>query len=68
MTDLPRSPRYNATSLARALTILDLFEPATPSLSATQIARRLRVRVIRDVAKYDKLYQPRLRQALPAPL
>jgi DNA-binding IclR family transcriptional regulator len=44
MTDLPRSPRYNATSLARALTILDLFEPATPSLSATQIARRLRVR------------------------
>lgn len=44
MTDLPRTPRYNATSLARALTILDLFEPATPSPSATQIARRLRVR------------------------
>lgn len=44
MADLPHSPRYNATSLARALTILDLFEPATPSLSATQIARRLRVR------------------------
>ncbi len=44
MTDLPSRPRYNATSLARALTILDLFEPATPSLSATQIARRLRVR------------------------
>lgn len=44
MTDWPRTPRYNATSLARALTILDLFEPATPTLSATQIARRLRVR------------------------
>jgi DNA-binding IclR family transcriptional regulator len=44
MTDWPRSPRYNSTSLARALTILDLFEPATPTLSATQIARRLRVR------------------------
>ena len=44
MTDWPRSPRYNATSLARALTILDLFEPATPTLSTTQIARRLRVR------------------------
>ncbi len=39
-----RTPRYNATSLARALTILDLFEPATPSLSASQIARSLRVR------------------------
>ena len=44
MTVWPRTPRYNATSLARALTILDLFEPATPTLSATQIARRLRVR------------------------
>jgi len=44
MTDWPRTPRYNATSLARALTILDLFEPSTPTLSATQIARRLRVR------------------------
>jgi IclR family KDG regulon transcriptional repressor len=44
MTDWPRSPRYNASSLARALTILDLFEPATPTLSAMQIARRLRAR------------------------
>jgi DNA-binding IclR family transcriptional regulator len=44
MTGWPRTPRYNATSLARALSILDLFEPATPTLSATQIARRLRVR------------------------
>jgi DNA-binding IclR family transcriptional regulator len=44
MTDWPRTPRYNTTSLARALTILDLFEPATPTLSATQIARRLRAR------------------------
>jgi len=44
MTDWPRTPRYNATSLARALTILDLFEPSTPTMSATQIARRLRVR------------------------
>jgi len=44
MGDFPRRPRYHATSLARALTILDLFEPATPSLSATQIAHRLRVR------------------------
>ena len=44
MTDWPRTPRYNPTSLARALTILDLFEPATPTLSATQIARRLRAR------------------------
>lgn len=40
----PRSPRYNSTSLARALTILDLFEPGTPTLTATQIARSLRVR------------------------
>lgn len=44
MTDWPRSPRYHATSLARALTVLDLFEPSTPTLSATQIARRLRIR------------------------
>jgi len=44
MPGWPQAPRYNASSLARALTILDLFEPATPALSATQIARRLRVR------------------------
>ncbi len=44
MTDWPRSPPYDATPLARAPTILDLFEPATPTLSATQIARRLRAR------------------------
>ncbi len=44
MSDLLRSARYNATSLARALTILDLFEPETPSLTATEIARSLRVR------------------------
>ncbi len=41
MTDPPPGSRYNATSLARALTILDLFEPAVPTLSATQIARSL---------------------------
>lgn len=40
----PRSLRYHSTSLARALTILDLFEPGTPTLSATQIARSLRAR------------------------
>ncbi len=44
MAGLPGTPRYYATSLARALSILDLFEPSTPSLSATQIARSLRVR------------------------
>ena len=44
MADLRRGRRYNATSLARALSILGLFEPSTPSLSATQIARSLRVR------------------------
>lgn len=44
MSLLPRSTRYNATSLARALTILDLFEASAATLSATQIARSLRVR------------------------
>jgi DNA-binding IclR family transcriptional regulator len=44
MTGRPHRVRYNATSLTRALTILDLFEPGTPTLSATQIARSLRVR------------------------
>ena len=44
MPDLPRTPRYISTSLARALTILDLFEPSAATLSATQIARSLRVR------------------------
>jgi DNA-binding IclR family transcriptional regulator len=44
MIDQPRSPRYHSTSVARALTILELFEPETPSLSASQIARSLRVR------------------------
>ena len=44
MPGLPRTPRYNSTSLARALTILDLFEPSAATLSATQIARNLRVR------------------------
>ncbi len=44
MTDQPRPPRYNSTSLARALTILGLFGPETPSLSASDIARSLRVR------------------------
>jgi DNA-binding IclR family transcriptional regulator len=44
MPDRPRTSRYNSTSLARALTILDLFEPETPNLSATQIARSLRAR------------------------
>ncbi len=44
MPGLPQNPRYISTSLARALTILDLFEPTTPTLSATQIARGLRVR------------------------
>jgi DNA-binding IclR family transcriptional regulator len=44
MPGLPGIPRHNATSLARALSILDLFEPWIPSLSATQIARSLCVR------------------------
>ena len=44
MIDWPRSPRYKASSLVRALTILNIFEPATLTLSATQIARRLRAR------------------------
>jgi DNA-binding IclR family transcriptional regulator len=44
MPGLSGTPRYKATSLARALRILDLFEPWTPTLSATQIARGLRVR------------------------
>jgi DNA-binding IclR family transcriptional regulator len=44
MPGVPRTPRYTATSLARALTILDLFGPSSPSLTATQIARSLRVR------------------------
>lgn len=44
MPGVPRSPRYNATSLARALTILDLFGPGIPTLTATQIAWSLHVR------------------------
>lgn len=44
MPGLLRNPRYISTSLARALTILDLFEPSVATLSATQIARSLRVR------------------------
>jgi len=44
MPDRPRPSRYNSTSLARALTILDLFEPETPSLTATEIARSLHAR------------------------
>jgi DNA-binding IclR family transcriptional regulator len=44
MPGVPHNPRYVSTSLARALTILDLFAPSAPTLSATQIARGLRVR------------------------
>jgi len=44
MPGLPQNPRYISTSLARALTILDLFGPSAATLSATQIARSLRVR------------------------
>lgn len=39
-----RATRYNATSLARALTILDVFGPRMATLSVSEIARCLRVR------------------------
>ncbi len=41
MTDRPGSPRYHSTSLARALTILDLFETETPSLSVSLLKARV---------------------------
>lgn len=39
-----RATRYNATSLARALTILDVFGPRTAALGVSEIARSLGAR------------------------
>ncbi len=41
MIDRPGSPRYHSTSVARALTILDLFETETPSLSVSLLRARV---------------------------
>ena len=72
MTDWPRASRHNATSLARALAILDRFEAATPTLSAAQIARRLRARpgslypALSILERFGYLERTAPRQAAPS--